>query len=284
MSVVVGVHGVGHQYGGEDSLKASWLPAVRDGLRRADGEALAEALGEADLQCAFFGDLFRPAGKSALDPPLTADQITERWEEDLLAAWHSEAARVDAGVPAPDAQTKIRAPSSVQRALDALSQSAFFAGLAEKALILDLKQVRRYLRDHEVRRLAQERLGLAIRTDTRIVIAHSLGSIVAYEALCRHPEWPVTDLLTIGSPLGIRNLIFDSLEPAPKNGLGVWPEGVKRWTNIADGGDVVALVKKLAPRFGSDIVDRLTTNGASAHDAIRYLTTREAGHAVAAAI
>ena len=50
------------------------------------------------------------------------------------------------------------------------------------------------------------------------MVGHSLGSVVAYEALCAHPEWPVRALVTLGSPLGIRNLIFDRLVPAPAAG------------------------------------------------------------------
>ena len=48
-----------------------------------------------------------------------------------------------------------------------------------------------------------------------MLVGHSLGSVVAYEALCANPEWPVRMLVTLGSPLGIPNLIFDRLEPAP---------------------------------------------------------------------
>jgi hypothetical protein len=87
--------------------------------------------------------------------------------------------------------------------------------------------------------------------------------------------------VTLGSPLGIRNLIFEALDPAPQNGTGVWPPGIKQWVNIADSGDVVALVKDLASRFGPPVTDRLVDNGAKAHDATRYLTTRELGDAVA---
>jgi pimeloyl-ACP methyl ester carboxylesterase len=30
-----------------------------------------------------------------------------------------------------------------------------------------------------------------VRADTAVLIGHSLGSVVAYEALCAHPEWSV---------------------------------------------------------------------------------------------
>jgi len=76
-------------------------------------------------------------------------------------------------------------------------------------------------------------------------------------------------------------LIFEALDPAPQHGIGRWPPGIAHWINVADSGDVVALVKELKPRFGAQVVDHEVHNGASAHDATRYLTTREVGHAVA---
>ena len=277
MAKIVGVHGVGHQFKGENTLRAEWLPALKDGLARAGSELASDT----DFVCAFYGNLFRPAGKAAMDPPYDAHDVGDEWERKLLELWWREAARVDPALRGPDERTKVSAPSVVQRALDALSQSRFFAGLAERALIYDLKQVRRYLHEPEVRREARASVQRAIGPDTRVIVGHSLGSVIAYEALCAHPEWPVSIFVTIGSPLGIRNLIFEELDPAPQNGIGVWPSEVKRWVNIADSGDVVALVKELGPRFGPRVTDRLVDNGAAAHDATRYLTTRELGDAVA---
>jgi pimeloyl-ACP methyl ester carboxylesterase len=152
------------------------------------------------------------------------------------------------------------------------------------ALIGDLKQVRRYLREPEIRTAARQRVLEALGPNTRVVIGHSLGSVVAYEALCAAPEQPATTMITIGSPLGIRHLIFDQLEPAPQEGLGHWPAGLARWVNIASPDDIVALEKKLATRFGPGVVDQLVENGAQAHDAKRYLCSREVGDAVAAGL
>lgn len=282
MARIVAIHGIGNQYEGENTLLADWLPAIKDGLARA-GRRLES---DADFTCAFYGDLFRPSGKST-HPPYDAKDVDDDFERELLELWWREAARVDPAVRGPDAKTKVNVPQSVQRALDALSYSPFFAGVAESALIYDLKQVRRYLRDHVIRQEAQARLARAVGSDTRVIVGHSLGSIVAYEALHRHPEWPVKVLVTIGSPLGIRNLIFNALEPAPPENpgggdrIGVWPPQIESWVNIYDEADVVALTKKLASMFGPRVVDRSVDNGGSAHDAKRYLRTRELGDAVA---
>jgi hypothetical protein len=59
---------------------------------------------------------------------------------------------------------------------------------------------------------------------------------------------------------------------------------VKAWTNIADSGDAVALVKELAPAFGRRITDVPLHNGAHAHDVRPYLTARETGKTVARAL
>jgi hypothetical protein len=281
MARVVGVHGVGHQFAGENTLRAEWLPALKDGLARSDRRLASDD----DFACAFYGNLFRPAGKmAALDPPFDASDVEDDWERELLELWWRDAARVDPAVSGPDARTKLSTPNVVQRALDALSQSRFFGGVAERALIFDLKQVRRYLNEPEVRRGACASIERMVGSDTTVVVAHSLGSIVAYEALCAHPEWPVRTFVTIGSPLGISNLIFEKLRPNPEGGVGAWPHRIERWFNIADKGDVVALVKQLASRFGPRITDHLIDNGARAHDATRYLTSKELGDAVASGL
>jgi pimeloyl-ACP methyl ester carboxylesterase len=158
-------------------------------------------------------------------------------------------------------------------------------------MVFDLQQVRRYLTEPNLRARILEQVVQAVGDDTRVMVAHSLGSVVAYEALCAHPEWPVRALVTLGSPLGIRNLIFDRLRPAPSpvSGSntrlrGAWPWPVREWTNIADTGDVVALVKDLRPLFGDRVRGFLVSNGAKAHDILPYLTAPETGAAIHAGL
>ena len=147
------------------------------------------------------------------------------------------------------------------------------------------RQVRLYVRDPEIRCSARAAVDKVVDAETRVLVAHSLGSVVAYEALHQYhatPRWAnVRTLITLGSPLGIPNLIFDALDPAPSGGRGAWPGQVQHWTNISDDGDVVALVKKLGPLFGDALVDVRVVNGATAHDIMPYLTARETGEAIA---
>ncbi|MBC6460840.1 hypothetical protein [Actinomadura sp. HBU206391] len=81
------------------------------------------------------------------------------------------------------------------------------------------------------------------------VVAHSLGSVVTYEALWAHPELRVDLLITLGSPLGMPGVVFERLLPAPVDGCGARPPGVARWVNLADIGDMVAVPRRLSDRF-----------------------------------
>ncbi|WUH90236.1 hypothetical protein OG900_09055 [Streptomyces sp. NBC_00433] len=286
MARVVAVHGIGQQLLGEETLLAGWWPAMADGLRRAGAGAVVS---RSDVVMAFYGDVFRPPGEvlAVGDPSYTAADVGEGFERELLASWWRAAADSDPAVAPPEgADTLVATPRSVQAGLRALSGSRFFAGVALRSMVSDLKQVRRYLTDPVVREVARGRVLAALGEDTRVVVAHSLGSVVAYEALCAWPGHGVRALVTLGSPLGIPHLILHRLVPGPV-GLGgavrgVWPGGEELlWTNMADGGDVVALVKDLRPCFGDGLRSVRVDNGARAHEATAYLTDALCGQAIA---
>jgi hypothetical protein len=281
MATLVGVHGIAQELRGARELEQEWEPALLDGLDRADASSL-----KPELSCAFYGHLFRPAGgtRAAGDHYRASD--LEADEQELLMQIWAEAARVEPErVFPPDG---LRTATSVQTALRVLAQSSFFAGLAERALIGSLKQVRRYLREPDIRSGAQEVVHTSVTPQTRAIVAHSLGSVVAFEALHRYADcdnWAnVTAFITLGSPLGIPNLIFDSLEPKPKDGLGAWPSRLVQWTNLSDDGDVVALKKELAPLFGPKVSDTRVCNQSRAHDIRPYLNAAETGRAIADAL
>ncbi len=277
MARIVGIHGIAQEVRGPDTLRAKWGPALRDGIALSGAEPPAET----DLEIVFYGDLFRKkGGKAASGPPYMAADVEEGFEQELLETWWAGAAASDDAVPGPDAVTKLRSPKTVQRALNALSQSRYFAGLTERLIIGFIKQVHAYLSDDAIRGEIQERVERRVSPDTAVLVSHSLGTVVAYEAACAHPEWDLT-LITLGSPLGIPNLVFDHLRPAPGDGRGSFPAGAATWTNIADPGDAVALVKQLAPLFGAVVQDLLVDNGSKAHDVSPYLTAAETGRAVA---
>jgi hypothetical protein len=112
-----------------------------------------------------------------------------------------------------------------------------------------------------------------------IVLAHSLGSVVAYEALHAHPDLEIDLLVTMGSPLAIRRTVFDRLQPKPARSAGRAhrPPGVRRWANFADPGDICAVPRWLSRYFDID-EDHETPIGVFAyHKAAAYLACEKLG-------
>ncbi|MFI1167680.1 serine peptidase [Streptomyces sp. NPDC020801] len=126
---------------------------------------------------------------------------------------------------------------------------------------------------HVARTISEERPG--------VVVAHSLGSVVAYEALWTIPDVPIDLLLTLGSPLGMPRIVFDRLTPSP-GARGQRPPGVRRWVNIADPGDVVAVPRPLEPHFDLDQDIETAIGLLDFHTAAAYLTAARTSEILAA--
>jgi hypothetical protein len=293
MSSIVGVHGIAQEYKSEVALAREWHEALLGGVRLAvreveSGQRLAD-ITNPTFCLAFYGDVFRPPTKGLstgfrLDPHDLTDA-----ESALLLRFWEETARTDPNVPTPAASYKSAGPARiplVQRALLALSRSRYFGPRVAAHLPGILHQVSQYFSDLDVRLAARKAVERAISPETRILIGHSLGSVVAYEALCAHTEWPVTTLITLGSPLGISNIVFERLWPEPGDSeVGRWAGSVGKWVNIADRRDPVALVKKLNGLFaGAEIHDITIDNGPTEHDIVPYLSAKETGRTILASL
>ena len=285
MARIVIIHGIGQQMEGENTLRAGLFPALRDGMSRGGVDVSPE-----DVSFASYGEVFRPASEF-LAPTAYYDEfdVESGYEEQLLIALWRRAAESDETILPPDEEVLLSAPSIVRRALAAISKSPFLANVAERSFIGDLKQVRMYFCNSDLRAKVQDRVATAITKDTRVIVAHSLGSVVAYEVLCSRPYWPVRALVTLGSPLGVRNLIFDRLQPRPTTDvatgqlIGLWPP-VSMWTNIADETDIVAAVEDLRPLFGNKLRQIRVHNAPKVHDMRSYLTDSLTGYSISAGL
>ncbi len=134
-------------------------------------------------------------------------------------------------------------------------------------------EVAAYLTDAAKREKSRKAVAEVIRRNRpKVVIAHSLGSVVTYEALWANPDLKVDLLITLGSPLGMRNVVFERLLPAPVNGRGERPRGVGRWVNIADKDDIAAIPPALAASFtGVDVEELVNLDWIDFHTAEKYL-------------
>ncbi|MFB9832871.1 hypothetical protein [Actinoallomurus acaciae] len=286
MAKIVIVHGVGQQVSGHIDLHAKLFPSLRQGITFAGSD-----IQPSDAVFADYGILYRPKSETLAPAPYyDAADVSDPYELALLEAWWTGAAATDKGVFPPEEEALGRTPGWVQDALYALCESRFFSGIAERFLIGDLKQVKAYFTDPTLRAQIRDRVASYVGDDTRVVIGHSLGSVIAYEILCAHPQWPVTDFVTLGSPLGLRHLVFERLDPPPRSvdspgqRIGRWPGSVTRWTNIVDEGDIVCLVENLRPLFGERVGHIRLHNGVHAHDMRPYLTDLLTGTTIARAL
>ena len=285
VAAIVGIHGIAQQFRGGYQLGTVWYDALRDGLAAADHRPVAEGLAPTDVRVAFFGDLFRPRGAMAVsEPPFSAADIEPGPERELLTAFFTAAVSQE---PSLGPQVETMGPGRVEAhvMLAQLARSQTFSRIAQRAFIGSLRQVTAFLTDPTIKQDVLARVQEQISADTRVVIGHSLGSIAAYEYLCHDHPASVELLVTLGSPLGIPNVIFDKLTPSPAAGVDAWPEGLAAWVNVADPDDIVALRKDLAPLFpgsmpGQAIADRMVDNGDQPHAIDRYLNTRQTGTAL----
>ena len=271
MTYIVGVHGIAQQFRGPEQLTDEWLAPMVDSVAQS-----GLRIKRAHLTNAFYGGVFREKGSTRGQTDGTDRSDDEHPDFEQLVGLLSQT--VD----------RAGSPSSLQAALRALSKRPYFAGVAEKAFVGSLKQVVSYMNDAAVRDYAQTVVDSAVSHATKVIVAHSLGSVVAFEALHRFggsEKWSnVHSLVTLGSPLGIPNLIFDRLRPGPNAGVGYSPDRISSWTNISDDGDVVALTKQLNPLFSGHIDDLRVDNGSKVHDISPYLSAPETGQAIAAAL
>ena len=85
-----------------------------------------------------------------------------------------------------------------------------------------------------------------------VVVAHSLGSVLAYEVLRKLPaeRYDVALFVTLGSPLGLPSIRSLFKQDLHKKKLP-FPPCVRHWYNVADGQDPVALDGNLADDIGN---------------------------------
>jgi len=287
VATIIGVHGIGQQQYGPHQLVNRWEPALHDGIQFAGGSTAKMP----QFDIAFYGDLFLTPGasgepvKGTSGPPITVDDLEELADldeeerGDLVEAALElvpEAAADLAGQP-----KGLRTPRSIQIVAGAIGRRFSAAGAV--LFFGDLRQVRKYLHDSKLRSEIDARVASAIGADRKVIIGHSLGSVVAYEHLRRQsPAVPLPLFLTIGSPLGLR-MVRRWLTPnAQSDGSASLPR-VAQWVNVFDNRDPVACAGRLR-RWWPAVRESTVDNQANAHDAEAYLSKAVSGAAVLAAL
>ncbi len=305
MAQIVLIHGIGQQASTVEEQEAAWLPSLVKGVlasghpnAAAAAARMAAATGHdcpSLARMAFYGDLFLPTDTQGEEAPASPE--AEALAEVLAAALLAHAAVSDDPRLAAEAANAVRQADpdyggvqglgartrGVAAVLDGNAWlTARIFGTLQKAWP-DLLQVTRYLTEDDLRAAAQARVTALLCEDTKVIIGHSLGSVVAWE-VCQALDQPLPVLVTLGSPLGLDNVVYPRLRPQPPT----WPRLVHRWINVAHPDDVVAVEPDLGPLFpgpeGLTIESHTPPSKHEHHAAAGYLEELATGRAVADAL
>lgn len=131
--------------------------------------------------------------------------------------------------------------------------------VANEKMAVHLRDLQRYLRDDNdiathTRRMLKMRLRAADEAGRPVLlIAHSMGSVIAYDSLWEmshssRDHLRLDMLLTMGSPLG-QQFVQKRLKGAGQPGYARYPTNIRRWKNLAAIGDLTALDRRLSDDF-----------------------------------
>lgn len=163
----------------------------------------------------------------------------------------------------PSAQDIERADSwrrSLDRFLFSVADSLpLLIPLLPKPLRMTAEETRRYFENKdniagEIRELLKQVLRPLLAENKKIMlIGHSLGSVIAYDALWElsHVERATGKLdqfLTLGSPLGM-HYVQRRLMGANEQGWRRYPTNIRRWVNVSAVGDLTALDTTMGDDF-----------------------------------
>jgi hypothetical protein len=269
MTAIVGVHGVGNYLPGQPADKvaahrsADWAASVAAGLG-----IRPDAL---DLTVAYYAPLLHAGQPAAQAAALDPDRALDTLDPDTQALARSWIQALD--LPEVTVQGRLAVP--LRHAVAAAADRFSLNGRLTKLFVaVCFPEVARYLAadDAPARAQAREQVATTIADrQARVVIAHSLGTVVAYEALHAHPDLQVDLLVTLGSPLALPDAIFHRLQPRPA-GTGLRPANVRRWVNVSDHGDPVAILRPFKTYFPGVDLDLTESVGLfDFHRAARYL-------------
>ena len=241
------VHGRAQEKKDSVALKGEWLDALEEGLAKS---GLSLPIAESDVQFPFYGDtLYDMVGGISSDEAAQvivrgddADADEERFTRAVMEEIRRKAGITEAQLAEVTGQDVVqRGPQNwewFQGILRAVDRYVPFGSGTSIALVTH--DVYQYLRNDAIRQTIDNGVAGAMTDRETVVVAHSLGTVVAYNLIRRESasrRWRIPLLVTVGSPLGITEIRRTLRGFAPAR----CPEGVGAWFNAMDERDVVAL-------------------------------------------
>lgn len=277
--VIIGIHGLANKPK-RTKLEKWWQDAILEGLQRNEGRSAA---GSIDFELVYWRpwNYPNPIPDGENDEPYFPDSGSGKfplYEDDFWDTLRAEAGDL-ADTPIDWAKRLFK--------LEKLAQGLLKSKLPDLALYYADEKKRDKLR----KPFADTILKARDNQKRIMVIAHSMGSIVAYDVLRKLGRTEVgvsiDHFVTIGSPLGLPHVKFKIWE---ESDLVRTPSVVRRWTNLSDRRDPVCFDTHLSGDFkpndkGVEVQDDLVLNdyknkkgkGAKAnpHKSYGYLRTPE---------
>jgi hypothetical protein len=245
---MVFVHGRSQQHKDASSLKKEWIDALGVGLAKS---GLILPIPDTQVRFPFYGDtLFDLTEGKSIDEAakvIVRGNETDAAEKQFILELLEEIRRQNgvteeqlAEVAGQDVVE--RGPLNwpwVRATLQALDR--FVPHSSSPTIALFTHDVYVYLTNSAVRQVIDDGIRTALTPGVEtIVVAHSLGTVVAYNLLRREGHlrnWTVPLLVTVGSPLAVTAIRRTLKSFAPTR----TPECVAAWLNAMDSRDVVAL-------------------------------------------
>lgn len=267
--IVIGTHGLFNKPSPE-KLKDGWNKALIEGLRKNQNMNIENVNFEMIYWADFMYDeydknpeLYREAKEGSLK------EYKDGWKDSIKAVIQG----------------------SLDTPLDFAKRLLNIDFVVDEVLERTYKDLYRYYKEDGNKEAIRNRFieFLHFHKDKKIIlVAHSMGTIVAYESLIKlHQKDPSVNIeyfITIGSPLGLPHVKYRVDEEFDKT---TTPENVSKWLNFADKRDRVALDTHLRDDYDANskdvrVVDNLIFNDweGNAHKSYGYLRTPEFSEAI----
>lgn len=260
MRQLVFIHGRAQEHKDASALKAEWLDALGEGLAKS---GLSLPIAESDVRFPFYGntlyDLVQGRSASGAAEVIVRGTESDAAEEQFVRAV-LENVRKKAGVTeeqlldVTNAEVIEKGPANwewVQGVLRAIDRYVPYG--SGSAIALATRDVFQYLKNTGIRTMIDEGVAQAVDpTRETVVVAHSLGTVVAYNLLTQRggPQgWTVPLFITLGCPLGVEEI---RKTVRPLTGTHRCPPCAGGWFNAMDDRDVVALYPLTPDAFPLD--------------------------------
>ena len=230
------IHGRAQEGKDQHQLKKTWTESLDVGLANAH----LGSINQHEKVFPYYGDelarlvaeLKLPADGGATAKGLDSPNLPEQLQIDLL-----QELLANGNVTVPEGDDVVEKGARNWRWVHALLRAADATPAGPWLINAVTEDVVAYLTKSAVSRRIDAIITEELQKGPCVMVAHSLGSIIAYRALRSLGERAqCKQLITVGSPLGLQ-AVRDMLVPRPLQ----HPDNVSAWFNAFDPRDVVSL-------------------------------------------